>query len=109
MARIDPYSWKDWEYENAEEVSDFKLIPTFGEKKISPLFVIVEMWDHKRYGRGKREYNETFTEKERKVIGKYHTYLYDWYLRTGIPASGVKMSLTTYDLLCRAANFFAGL
>lgn len=109
MKTISPYTWEEWDDENLPEVSDVSLIILFGEQRIKPLFVIVEMWDHKNYGRGKREYLKNFDGKERKIIGKYHTSLYTWYLRTGIPRGGVRMSLKTYDLLERAANFFAGL
>lgn len=71
-------------------------------------FVIVEMYDHKRYGRGKREYLKEFTESERKLIGHYYRLLYNWYLRTGCPDK-FGMKINTYLLLDRAAAFFAGL
>lgn len=102
-----PYSVLDWIDQNLESVQDFKIVTLFGENLIRPLYVIVECWHHKNYGKTKREYLKTFSEKERKLIGRYHTYLYQWFMRTGIPRNGVGMKLETYNLLGRAANFFA--
>jgi hypothetical protein len=79
----------------------------FGQDYISPLFVIVECYDHKSYGRAKREYLKEFTKAERKIISKYYGKLYRWYLVTGLPIDGVAMKLETLNLLRRAANFFA--
>lgn len=69
-------------------------------------FVIVETWDHKNYGRGKRSYKQLFTEKERRQIARWYKHIYNWYLRTGLPRR-FTMSLETFNLLDRAANFFA--
>ena len=77
--------------------------------KIQPFFVIVEMWDHKSYGRGKRLWLETFTPKERGKINRWYRRLYRWYLVTGTPVKGTQMHPTTYVLLQKAANFFATL
>lgn len=68
--------------------------------------VIVEAWEHKHYGRGKRAYLKEFTEKEREKIGQLHTKAYQWVLRTGHPGH-IQMSPDTHNLLVRAANFFA--
>jgi hypothetical protein len=70
--------------------------------------VIVEGWEHKNYGRGKRAYLAEFTEAERKKLPKLYTRAYGWVLRTGHPKH-VKMSPATFDLLTRAANFFASI
>lgn len=80
-----------------------------GESYIRPLFVIVECYDHKKYGRGKREYMRQFSEKERKTISHWYGRLYDYYLRRGIPVDGVDMMPSTLELLRRAADFFASL
>lgn len=92
-----------------EDVKGIKLQTIFGETYIKPLFVIVEMYDRKKYGKAKKEYEKEFTEKERRVIASYQTYLRRWYLQTGIPRKGVPMKLETYDLLVRAANFFGSI
>lgn len=70
-------------------------------------YVIVETWSH-LCGSKKRKYLAEFTEKERKVISRYHTSLYRWYLITGSPQQ-VEMKISTYKLMCRAADFFASI
>lgn len=97
------------EYDVLPDGVNIRVAVRFGPDYIKPLFVIVEMYDHKGYGRGKREYLKQFSDKERKVISAYYSKLYGWYLRTGIPRNGVEMKMSTYKLLCRAANFFASL
>ena len=77
--------------------------------RIQPLFVIVEQYEKKRYGRVKREYLARYNEAERKTISRYYGKLYDWYLRSGIPHDGVKMRPATYALLADVANFFASI
>lgn len=98
-------------YDESESLKpdEVRLIVRLGESYIKPFYVIVEMYDKKGFGRGKRLYNRTFTESERKVISSYYGKLYDWFLRRGIPHEGVEMSMTTYTILQRAANFFASL
>lgn len=70
--------------------------------------VIVEMWEHKNYGRGKRAYLAEFDETERRTISTLHTRAYNWYMRHGYPEY-VEMSASNFAILVRAANFFAGL
>lgn len=70
--------------------------------------VIVESWEHKNYGRGKRAYHAEFTEPERKKLIKLHTRAYGWVLRTGHP-NKIMMTQSTFNLLQRAANFFASI
>lgn len=96
-------------YEEELKPDSVKVVTRFGASYIRPLFVIVETYDHKSYGRGKREYLKQFTEAERKVISKWYGRLYDCYLRRGIPFSGVEMAPGTLALLQRAANFFASI
>ena len=105
---VHPEPYDDYE-KNEIEIRDFALVTVFGEKKLRPLFVITEMWKRKGYGRGKRAYLAEFTKAERKMIGAWQSKIYRWYLVTGIPRTGVRMSVGTYALLSRAANFFAGL
>ncbi len=73
--------------------------------------VIVESWDDVvprgiRAGSKNRKYKEAFTEEERKQLGTWHTKMYGWELRTGYPQE-VGMHLSTFNLLRRAADFFA--
>ena len=100
-------TYSEDEYEESVKPNSITLMPVFGENYIKRLFVIVETYEHKNYGRGKREYMKQFTKSERKTISKYYAKIYRWYLVTGIPHNGVRMSLNTYELLCRASDFFA--
>lgn len=71
--------------------------------------VIVESWQRVQGSMShRRKYHETFTEKERDVIARYHRIFYGWYLRTGTPESAT-MSVDTYNLIVRACNFFGGI
>lgn len=89
--------------------NEIKLRLVLGSNHISRLFVIVEMYDRKSFGRGKRQYMKMFSKKERQVISRYYGKLYRWYLVKGIPAGGVTMSAGVYQTLIKAANFFATL
>jgi hypothetical protein len=111
MSTHDPIHESDYKsrLEYDYPVQGFSLKPVFGEEYIKPLFVIVECWDHRKTGRTGREYKSQFTDQERKKIARWHTHLYTFYLRTGIPISGVQMSMQTYGLLRRAADFFASI
>ncbi len=93
--------------EGKEDVADFKVITLFGETKLRRLGVIVEMYDKKEYGRVKREYINQFTEAERKVMSAWYPKIYAWFMRSGFPRGGVRMSIQTYHTLCRFAHFFA--
>ena len=84
-----------------------QVITTFGERYLRPLFVIVEMYDKCKYGRVKREWLKTFSEAERAVVSRWYARIYAWYLQTGIPYEGVRMSVKTYNTLAKAAAFFA--
>jgi hypothetical protein len=68
--------------------------------------VVVEMWKHKSAGRGKRAYLKEFDEKERRIIGRYHSTFEKWHLVTGTPLR-VSCSIKTILFLQRVVNFFA--
>lgn len=93
--------------EGKEDVTDFKVITLFGETKLRRLGVIVEMYDKKEFGRTRREYLKQFTEAERKVMSAWYLKIYAWFMRSGIPRGGVRMSIQTYHTLCRFSDFFA--
>jgi hypothetical protein len=65
------------------------------------------MYDKKEYGRANRAYLSQFTEAERKVMSAWYLKIYAWFMRSGIPRGGVRMSIKTYHTLCRFADFFA--
>lgn len=67
--------------------------------------VIVEGWDKRKSGRVRRAYLETFSEEERNSLTRIYPKLYRWYLVTGVE-EGV-LSCKTYELIKKAANFFA--
>lgn len=91
------------------EGAQVNLNVVLGAEVIRPLFVIVECYDHKKYGRGKREWLKQFNEEERKIISSWYLRLYAMHLKTGIPVEGVQMKMKTLGILQRAANFFATL
>lgn len=93
--------------EGNEVVTDFKIVTLFGENHLRRFGVIVEMYDKKSYGRVKREYLKQFTESERKVMSNWYLRIYAWFMRTGFPRNGVRMTPKTYYTLCRFADFFA--
>lgn len=75
--------------------------------------VIVFTWDkvvnpRERSGSKYRKYCEAFTQEERQKLGTWHTKMYGWEMRTGHPGE-IGMTMATYDLLRRAANFFASI
>jgi len=70
--------------------------------------IVVEMWDHKRYGRGKRAWLKEFNEAERKKAGSLHSRFYGYYMRTGVPRH-VVLSVDTIHFIKRLVNFFGTL
>lgn len=70
--------------------------------------VIVQCWDHKDYGRGKRMWLSEFDGTEREKAGKLYRKLYDWEMRRGYPQT-IQFSFKTYKLLNRLGNFFASI
>ena len=68
--------------------------------------VVCEMWEKRLHGRIRREYLKAFTLKERDLLRYHYKKIYDWNFRRGIPFDGVVMTLKSYDLIKRAANFF---
>ena len=107
-----PFPAEDLDYLLGEEptqlIKGIGYTTYIGEHYIKPLFVIVEV----RAGRGlgmsaKRELKEQFTEAERKVLANWYARLYAYCLRTGVPHNGVRMRISTYNLLRRFADFYA--
>lgn len=90
---------------------DFQLAPTFSGdqfRKVVPYPVIVEAWDHRLHGSGRRRYHAEFAKEERKTIGRWQTQFREWYLRSSTPLR-VIVDLPTLALLRRAVDFFATL
>jgi len=73
-----------------------------------PYAVIVENWDKRLSGRGKRMYEEEFSLKERMSIGNYYPRFYKWYLVKGVPEH-CTFVIRNIRLLQRAGNFFASI
>ena len=72
-----------------------------------PFPVIVENWKKKEFGKGKREYNAKFTDKEKATITAYISRFRKWYL-IGTPEK-CNFVLRNVILLERAGNFFASI
>lgn len=77
--------------------------------ELRPLFVIVEAWERRLFGRGKRAWLAEFTEEERRLVSDWQGRIRKWMLQTGLPQEGAEMAPRTLDLLNRAANLFAGI
>ena len=70
--------------------------------------VIVECWDHKNYGKGKRIWMKSFTEKERKKLHNIYPRLYRWCLVKGTP-EWTRMTMETYQFIQKACGVFASM
>ena len=109
---MDPYPVERIQVEQKRNKSHLRILVMIPGSAIAHLSgVIVEVWDRvvphmSRSGSKNRKYKEAFTEQERAIISRYHTKMYDWHLRSG-HQDEIGMSLSTYQLLERAANFFA--
>jgi len=73
-----------------------------------PYAIIVENWDKRLFGKGKRLYDQTFTLREKMSIGGYYTKFYKWYLVKGVPPHSTFV-VRNVELLKRAGDFFANL
>lgn len=89
-----------------------KLMVTYtdeeAQERVKHWQVIVEMWDRKSYGKGRRLYHAAFNESERAAIASQYSKLYQWFMMRGIPQE-VTVSINTGALLDRATNFFGTL
>ncbi len=89
--------------------------------------ILVQMWEHKRYGRVRRAYHAAFTEEEQKRIAQLHTLVVSWHefrftryenrgwgqglapltvYGTGTP-DWHHFDVATINLIRRAVHFFA--
>lgn len=71
-----------------------------------PYSVVAETMGSVRWNTGKRKrlMKQYFTESEIEAIYRLHKQAYSWYLVKGVP-NEVKMTLHTYELWQRLANF----
>ena len=60
-------------------------------------------------GRRKRLWSQMFTERERETCAKIRRQAYNWALVKGVPDEGVKMTIGTYQLWHKFADFCATL
>jgi hypothetical protein len=70
--------------------------------------VVVESWDHRTYGKGKRVWLSEFSEKERAKAGILYNMFYGWYLRTGVPDRKT-FRPETIHFIKRLVCFFSGI
>jgi hypothetical protein len=85
------------------------LLPSFSGEAFSEVCaypVIVEAWEKRLHGLGRRRYHAAFSVAERATIARYHTHFRRWYLVTGTPRR-IILRLRTLHLLNRAVAFFA--
>jgi len=69
--------------------------------------VIVEMWNKKSFGKGKRAWEaENFTPGEKVAAGDWHRTAYSWEMRRGYPQTFQFKSAKDYLFLQRLCNFF---
>lgn len=85
-----------WMHLTQEEV--FRLVP---------FILICETRNSSRWetGRRRRMYNQVFTEQEKKKIPELCRKAHIWAISKGVPAKGVKMTLSTYKLWHKLAHF----
>lgn len=71
-----------------------------------PYAVVAETMSSSRWNTGKRKrlMKERFTESEIEATYRLHRMARDWYLYKGVPEEAI-MTLTTYDLWQKLANF----
>ena len=71
-----------------------------------PYAIVAETMSRSVWNTGKRKrlMKEQFTESEIEAIYRLHKQAYSWYLVKGVPDE-VKMTLNTYELWQRLANF----
>lgn len=70
--------------------------------------IIVEMWDKKSFGKGRRLWLEQFTEKERHQARAIYEKAYTWHLRTGVP-DYTTITESSWGLLHKMIQFFGTL
>lgn len=71
--------------------------------------VVVEMWDKRRCGKGRRRWLEEFSEYERKKAAEWYTTFYRWAMVNGTPLEHVMMPSTYAWLNNKLIPFFASL
>ena len=76
-------------------------------QKEIPYMIIAEttsraIWDT---GKRKRMMSQVFTETEREHISKIKAQAHQWALVKGVPLEGVKMTISTYKLWHKLAEF----
>lgn len=88
-------------------VSHVSLVTLFGDVALRRLFVIAERMENGTPGKVRRELEIRFTKQERETLKRWRLRIRGWLLVTGVPRNGVRMSMSTYETLCKFADFFA--
>lgn len=100
---------KEYEELDVPRAAKISMRPTFSAEGFCEQVdypIIVQAWEWKRYGRGRRRWLSTFTEAERDKIGKWQARFSRWYLVEGTPRR-VALSFESLSLLKKAVEFFA--
>ena len=76
--------------------------------------IVVEGWNHKSYGKGKRKWLAEFNERERREAKLYYNLFYGWHFRRGVPQSctlksGISDGYATLKFIKRLVSFFVTL
>lgn len=80
-------------------------------QKEIPYYIIAEITSRAIWntGRRKRLFASLFTEAERDMVSKIKAQAHSWALVKGVPLEGVKMTISTYRLWHKLADFCATL
>lgn len=62
-----------------------------------------------RSGRRRKAYRDKFNEAERVLLKKWYDKMYDWHLKTGVPAKVVMHAETIVFLSKKAIPFMASI
>jgi len=86
-----------------------RIVTVFNQEEVNATQfpIIVENWDKKNFGKGKRIFRENFkTEPEKDKLRKLYRDFYQWYLVRGTPKE-ICWTVQTYEFVKRAVSVFA--
>ena len=69
--------------------------------------VIIEGWDKRKFGRGKRMWLSEFTQEERDAAWHLHEKFFRWAMLDGIPQRHRFRTVTSLELVQKLVSFFA--
>lgn len=76
-----------------------------------PYKIVCETKEGSRWetNRRRRAFSWSFSENEKKKVNDLCHKAHAWMLGKGVPADGVKMTVSTYELWMKLANFCASI